>query len=69
MLNIECVFTSRVRNLEWVILWENVLLKHVYLKFFFPTKVAVRKFFEKIGGGIMFLIECVFYVFSGPVHI
>lgn len=59
---------SRVRNLEWVILWEShVLLKHVYLKSFFLTEVVVRKFSEKIGG--MFLMEFVLYVFSGSVHI
>lgn len=45
-----------------------MLLKHVYLKLFFPTEVAVRKFSEKIGG-IMFLMELVLYVFSGPVRI
>lgn len=60
---------SRVRNLEWALLKEShVLLKHVYLKLFFPTEVAVRKFSEKIGG-IMFLMELVLYVLSGPVRI
>lgn len=60
--------SSQSRNLEWVILWEShVLLKHVYLKSFFPTKVIVRKFSEKTGG--MFLMEPVLYVFPGPVHI